>query len=312
MPAKGVRTFSEVFGNTLGTFAAEDDRICAVTAAMKSGTGLSVFADQYPERFFDTGIAEEHAVTFCGAMAANGMRPVFAVYSTFLQRSYDQLLHDAALQRVHVTLAIDRAGIVGDDGETHQGVFDTAFLRTVPGAQVFAPCYFAELEHMLHTAVYDCDGVAAVRYPRGTEGFCPADYAASDEPWQLLGDAQAEIVLVTYGRLFSYACLAREALTAQGISVSVIKLNRIIPIPADAVEAAAHARHVFFFEEGIRQGGVGEDFAAQLAEHAFRGSCRLFAIDDTFVPHASVAESLHALSLDAEGMQVRILEALKK
>lgn len=307
---KSHTSFSDVFGETLCEMARADKRICAVTAAMKVGTGLKSFARMYPDRFFDTGIAEEHALTFSGALAAGEMLPIFAVYSTFLQRSYDQILHDAALQHVNLTLAVDRAGIVGDDGETHQGVFDTAFLNTVPGAVIFSPCYFDELRQMLQCAVYQCGGVSAVRYPRGGEGYRPADFMPSRAAYQRYGPAEADTVLVTYGRLFSFACLAVNALRKKGISVAVLKLNRIRPIDPGAVLEVCKAAHVFFFEEGIRQGGIGETFSSMLLEHTFPGKFLLYAIDDTFLKHASVKETLHSLGLDAEGMELTVAREL--
>ena len=176
--------FSNVFGGELCRLAEKNDRLCAVTAAMCPGTGLTGFSKQFPERFFDVGIAEGHAVTMCAGMAKQGMIPVFAVYSTFLQRAYDMLLHDVALQNLHVVFCVDRAGVVGEDGETHHGVFDVGFLDTIPGMTVLAPANYAELHSMLEYAVYEVKGPVALRYPRGGEG----DYG---EPW----DGQSVTVL---------------------------------------------------------------------------------------------------------------------
>lgn len=307
---KASPSFSSVFGATLCEIAGGDDRICAVTAAMKAGTGLTEFARKYPKRFFDTGIAEEHALTFSGALAAGNMHPVFAVYSTFLQRSYDQILHDAALQHVDLTLAIDRAGVVGDDGETHQGVFDAAFLNTVPGATVYSPAYFDELRLALQNSIYRCKGVSAVRYPRGGEGYRPADFTLSREPYQVYGSQTSKRMLVTYGRLFSAACLAQKALQENGIEIAVLKLNRIRPLDPAAAKTASSAEEIFFFEEGIRQGGVGEAFADQLLSCGFPGKFHLYAIDNTFVKHASVSETLHALGLDEAGMESAIQQEI--
>lgn len=303
-------TFSEVFGETVCEMARADQKICTVTAAMKMGTGLKQFSRLYPERFFDVGIAEEHAVTFSGAMASRGMLPVFAVYSTFLQRGYDQVLHDAALQRVHLTLAIDRAGLVGDDGETHQGLFDAAFLNTIPGATVFSPSYFDEFRKVLHASVYQCTGVSAVRYPRGGELYRPADFSVSCAPYQIYGSSDAQNAIVTYGRLFSFACLARNALQKKGIVIKIVKLNRIRPLDIGAVKAVLESSYVFFFEEGIRQGGIGETFSALLAENGFRGNYRLHAVDDTFVKQSSVKEALASLGLDAEGMERAVAQMI--
>lgn len=299
-------TFSKVFGNILCDMAKEDERICAVTAAMKIGTGLTEFSRQYKERFFDVGIAEEHAVTFSAGLAAGGMLPVFAVYSTFLQRSYDQILHDAALQNLNVTLAIDRAGVVGEDGETHQGLFDVSFLSSIPNITIYSPTYYDELRQALSNAIYH-PGVDAVRYPRGEELFRPDDYLPSDTGYSLYGKKDADILLATYGRLFSFACLAREALHKKGIEVSVLKLDRIKPIPEGAVADATKFRQIFFFEEGMLNGGVGERFEQLLDSEGFSGHYKLHAVDDVFVPNAEVKETLAMLGFDSEGMKNTIL-----
>lgn len=298
--------FSSVFGNHLCSLASNDSRICAITAAMQSGTGLSAFAKQFPERFFDTGIAEEHAVTFSGGLAAGGMLPVFAVYSTFLQRGYDQIIHDAAIQRVKVTFAIDRAGIIGEDGETHQGIFDAAYLSTVPNVTVYSPCYYDELYYDFNEALYHCEGVAAVRYPRGKQLFKPYDFESSCKAYDVYGDDQAENVIVTYGRLFSFACKAIAQLREHNISCRIIKLNRIKPIDPEAVQGAMRGKKLFFFEEGVEQGGIGEHFNYLLGQSGFQGKFILRGITD-FIPHASMAQILESLGLDDAGMAELIM-----
>ncbi|MCY1713236.1 1-deoxy-D-xylulose-5-phosphate synthase [Caproiciproducens galactitolivorans] len=303
-------SFSSVFGNHLCTLAANDSRICAITAAMQMGTGLTGFARQYPERFFDTGIAEEHAVTFAGGLASGGMHPVFAVYSTFLQRGYDQIIHDAAIQRVKVTFAIDRAGVVGEDGETHQGIFDVAFLNTIPNITVFSPAYYDEMYRDLDQAIYHCDGISAVRYPRGKPFFKPYDFESKGMTFDSYGEKNAKIVIVTYGRLFSFACKAISELKNSGISVRIIKLNRIIPVDPDAIADAANAATIFFFEEGIQQGGVGEHFSFLLNKTGYKGKYFLRAITN-FVPHATMLQSLSALGLDDKEMVNMILTECK-
>lgn len=298
--------FSAVFGDALCSFAEEDHRICGVTAAMQSGTGLTQFAAKFPERFFDTGIAEEHSVTFCGGLAAGGLLPVFAVYSSFLQRGYDQLIHDVALQRVKVVLAVDRAGIVGEDGQTHQGIFDAAYFNTIPGAAVYSPSYYDELKSCLRMALYDSPGIAAVRYPRGGQLFRPYDFQPCGCPFDQYGEPSAQITVVTYGRLFSFACLALSRLKERNIQINIIKLNRIRPIDQEAVQMAVAAWHVFFFEEGIAQGGVGEHFNYLLSQARFQGKFHLRAITG-FVAHATMAETLNSLGLDDSGMFKMIL-----
>ena len=298
---KGGETFSGMFGDCLCRFAEQDPAICAISAAMKTGTGLQKFSRAFPRRFFDTGIAEEHAVTFAGGLASHGMRPVFAVYSTFLQRGYDQIIHDTALQGVKVVFAVDRAGIVGEDGETHQGVFDAAFFNAIPGVTVLSPCYFEELYQDLRRALYELPGVVAVRYPRGGQPFCPAQFQPSGADWALYGEAGAPVLLVTYGRLFAQACRAQERLLHEGVRAEILKLNQIKPLPAAALDAAQNRQAVFFFEEGMRCGGVGEHFAASLLERGFHGKFFLQAID-RFVPHETVAQALADLKLDSSAM----------
>lgn len=303
--------FSSIFGNNICTLAAQDNRICAITAAMEIGTGLSNFAKQFPTRFFDTGIAEEHAITFAGGLAAGGMLPVCAMYSTFLQRGYDQIIHDAALQRVKVVFAIDRAGVVGEDGETHQGIFDVAFLNTIPNITVYSPSYYDEFYFDFNQALYHCDGVSAVRYPRGKQMFRPFDFESSRKAFDTYGDDGAEIVIVTYGRLFSFACKALSSLKDAGIQVRIVKLNRIKPIDADAVTCAFNAKKVFFFEEGIEQGGVGEHFDYLLVSSGFTGRFYLKGITN-FVPHATMLQSLNALGLNDRGMINLIMTECEK
>ncbi len=293
--------FSSVFGSCICSLASGDDKICAITAAMQLGTCLTGFAKQYPERFFDTGIAEEHAVTFAGGLAAGGMLPVFAVYSSFLQRGFDQIIHDVALQRVKVVFAIDRAGIVGEDGETHQGIFDTAFLNAIPNISVYAPSYYEELYTAFDQALYHCKGAAAVRYPRGKQLFRPYDFQSSCNAYGLYGAENADLVLVTYGRLFSFACKALSLLKEKGIQARIVKLNRIKPIDKVAVSNVLGAKSVFFFEEAIEQGGVGEHYHHLLCEAGFIGKYFLRGIQN-FVPHATMLQSLEALGLDEQGM----------
>lgn len=303
-PSSSKKGYSARFGEIMCDFAGKDEKICAITAAMKSGTGLSSFARKYRDRFFDVGIAEEHAVTFACGMAAQGITPVFAVYSTFLQRSYDQLIHDAAAQELHIVLGIDRAGIVGDDGETHQGVFDAAMLNSVPGATVYSPCYFDELKADLDRAIYHDSGIAAVRYPRGSEPHRPIDYRCGGL-YTVYGSGKAA-VLVTYGRLFAHAAQAAEVLKEKGTEITIIKLERIRPIPEDAIKIASAFSRVYFFEEGMESGGIGETFCFKLRDYDFNGKFELTAIKDKFVPQSTVEQALESLGLDCTGMVNKI------
>ncbi|MCI8496916.1 MAG: 1-deoxy-D-xylulose-5-phosphate synthase [Clostridiales bacterium] len=304
--------FSSRFGDALCRFAQKDSRICAVTAAMAPGTGLSPFARQFKNRFFDVGIAEQHAVTFCSGLAKNGMMPVFAVYSTFLQRSYDQLVHDAALQNVHMVLGIDRAGIVGEDGETHQGILDVSFLSSIPDVTILSPSYYEELDRMLEDALYRYDGVVALRYPRGREPYRPDDFAGSSEAFDCYGDASSRTVIVTYGRLFGEACRARKMLAERGIKAAVLKLNRIHPLDESCLNQLARDGHVFFFEEAVKRGSVGEHFGLKLFETGYKGRFYHQAVNDCFVPQATVQSTLSHLGLTAEKMAGLILRECGK
>lgn len=236
-------TFSDRFGELLCEMAEKDDRICAITAAMKSGTGLTDFARRFPERFFDVGIAEEGAVTFASGLSVAGQLPVFAVYSTFLQRAYDQLVHDVSMQRIKTVIAVDRAGFVGDDGESHQGLFDCAFLSSIPDMTVYSPTYFDELAVQLHLAFYEVPGACAIRYPRGLEPFRPPEgLSGGKAEYDWLPVAEADTVLVSYGREFGQTAEAAQVLQQNGTPVSLLKLNRVHPIPPEAVEEVLHAK----------------------------------------------------------------------
>lgn len=302
------KSFSSTMADGLCRLAQEDLRICAITAAMKSGTCLTKFAERFPVRFFDVGIAEEHAVTFASGLATGGMLPVFAVYSTFLQRCYDQILNDTSIMNNHIVLAVDRAGIVPDDGETHQGVFDVPFLTTIPHVTIYSPSTFSELDISLKQALYDAAGIAVVRYPKGgelpgCEGFQP-DY----KPYTHLKNGKARILLMTYGRLFSYALIAARELSEEGMPVSLLKLTRIWPLPEECVAIAAEYDWVFFFEEGSRQGGIGQHLQSRLLESGFRGEFRLKAIDG-FLPACSVSAGFRRTGLDVDGMIEAVREA---
>ncbi len=302
---KGVPGFSQAAGRCLCTLAEQDPRLCVVTAAMTGGTGLTEFASRYPKRCFDVGIAEEHAVTFSSGLAVGGALPVFAVYSTFLQRAYDQLLNDTAIMNNHIVLAIDRAGIVPDDGETHQGIFDVPFLSTIPNTTVFAPATFAELEINLKQALYDTPGIAAVRYPKGTEFPALASYKPDYHPYTLFRDPMAGTLVITYGRLFGNVLQAAKRLRVKQ-PVSILKLTRILPIPEETLKIAASYSRVIFFEESAQNGGIAQQFGAALVQRGYRGVYEPVAIN-TFIPTCSVADGLRLTGLDADGMTRRIL-----
>ena len=257
-------SFSSVFGETLTRLAGEDRRICALTAAMVDGTGLTKFSKTYPSRFFDVGIAEGHAVATAAGMAKQGLVPVLAVYSSFLQRGYDMLLHDVALSGLHVVLGVDRAGLVGADGETHHGCFDVMYLSQVPGMKVFCPASFAELRTMLRRAVQEETGPVAVRYPRGGEGAYQED--RSDEAIACLRPG-TDITLLTYGILINEALSAADLLAQRDISAQVLKLSTIAPLSPETIRTTlTGTKRLLVLEDCVETGCVGQRVAAMMAQ----------------------------------------------
>lgn len=295
--------FSNEFGLYLTELAKRDERICAITAAMKYGTGLNHFSRAFGQqgRFFDVGIAEPHAVTFAGGLAANGMLPVFAVYSSFLQRCYDQIIHDLSIEQQHVVIGIDRAGIVGSDGETHQGLFDVAMLSSVPGITLYSPATYEEMRCSLYKSLYEHTGVCCVRYPRGGESKLPA--FDPQVPWAIEPKgANPRLLLVTYGKLSAQAVQAAQTLSQQGVPTAVLKLLRLLPFCEEAVEQAMQAEYVLFAEEGIESGGIGQMFGSRLLENGFQGHYRVLAVHDRFVEQATPDRALALCGLDAQSM----------
>ena len=301
--------FSAVFGQEMCRLAREEPRLCAITAAMAPGTGLSEFFERFPDRAFDVGIAEGHAVSMAAGMAKQGLLPVFAVYSTFLQRSYDMLLHDVGIQGLHVVLGVDRAGLVGADGATHHGVFDPAFLATVPGLAVYAPASFAELRTMLRRAVLEETGRAAVRYPRGGEGAYRGDAG-----WEtrVLRPGR-DITLVSYGVLINQVLDAAEGLAQRGIQAEVVKLGRIAPLDlAPVAESVGRTGRLLVAEEAMAAGGVGERLAAGLLGAGVPlKSLTLANLGTGYIPHGSVEQLLSLHGLDGAHLMKRVEEVLR-
>ena len=299
-------TFSDTFGQTLCEIAQDEPRVCAITAAMLHGTGLTPFAERFPKRCFDVGIAEGHAVSMAGGLAAQGMIPVVAIYSTFLQRAYDMLLQDIAMQKLHAVFAVDRAGIVGEDGETHQGVFDVNFLRSVPNLRVLCPSNQAELRLMLRQAVTELDGPVAVRYPRGGDGEFTQ---AATQPVLRSG---TDITLVSYGIMINNVLSAAELLAQEGISAEVVKLPAIKPIDMAAVAASVRKTgHLLVAEDAVCIGCVGKEIAALLRTVDLTVPMRLCNIGDRFVQHGKVPELHRLLGLDAASLAQAAKEVMR-
>lgn len=295
-------SYTEVFGKTLTKLADIDDKIVGITAAMPDGTGLNIFAEEHKDHFFDVGIAEQHAVTAAAGMAAAGMKPVAAIYSTFMQRAYDSIMHDICMQKLHVTLCLDRAGLVGDDGYTHHGVFDYAYLRSIPNMTIMAPKDENELQHMLKTAL-DFDGPVSVRYPRGS-----GVGVALDTQWQDLSIGKAEVLRTgkdvcfwAIGSMVQTALDAAELLEAQGISAGVVNMRFAKPLDVELLrEHAQSYGKIITLEEGVLAGGVGSAVLEELNANNLLEQCevRCFGIPDEFVMHGDKKLLFRDLGLD--------------
>ncbi len=299
-------SYSTVFGRELVEMAEKDDRICAITAAMKYGTGLQFFHNRFPERFFDVGIAEQHAVTFAGGLASMGQIPVFAVYSTFLQRSYDQLIHDVAIGGLHVVLGIDRAGIVGEDGETHQGMFDVPMLTTIPNTVIYSPSCYEELKMCMQKAIYVNKGLAAIRYPRGAENASfNTNYLNTD--YLFMRQNNSGILIITYGRIYNDAFLAQKTVLVDGIKCDLLKLTKIYPLSRSIISEIAGYKHIVFFEESCGEGSISEMVGDRLLEIGYSGDYSRVTASG-FVKQAPVQDCLDELGLTAEKMAGYIRE----
>ena len=304
-------SFSTVFGKALCEAASADKKICAITAAMKYGTGLQFFGHAYRDRFFDVGMAEQHAVTFAAGLASQGMTPVAAIYSTFLQRAYDQILHDVCLLRVKVIFAIDRAGLVPADGETHQGIYDPAFLSEA-GIPIYSPSNYAELCYWLVQLVGPrYTGPQALRYPRGGESAALARYGCTGRAFDFLtGQPEADTVLVSYGSEVEDVLAAGAALEAQGIPCRACKLVKIFPFTDEFLHAIERFNTILFAEECVCAGGIGQQLVARLTEDGWRGTFIHRAVDNTKLTHATVPELKELQGLDAASLVQAVRQAL--
>ena len=311
--ADAPKTYTQAFGDTLIDLAKEDESIVAITAAMPGGTGLTKFAKVYPKRCIDVGIAEQHALTFAGGLACSGLKPVVAIYSTFLQRAYDQIIHDICIQNLHVVMCLDRAGIVGADGATHTGMFDIAYLRCLPNMTVMCPKDEVELSHMLKTALEDMDGPVAIRYPRGS------GLGLDAETPKALPVGQAELIaegkdglMISVGTRFSDAQAAVNIVKDEDKkSFALLNLRFVKPLDvASIVQYLPKGKPLVVIEEGVGNGGIGEKIGVEALKSGWHGSFVHIAMPDAFPEHGTQAEILRDLKLDKDGIIEQIRSVL--
>lgn len=309
----GRRSYTDIFGESMVCLGKENKNLVAITAAMEEGTGLSGFHCAFPERFYDVGIAEQHAVTFAAGLAAGGIRPVVAIYSSFLQRAYDQILHDVALQHLPVIFAVDRAGIVGSDGETHQGVFDLSYLSSIPGMAVLAPKNGAELVEMLR---FSCshDGPIAIRYPRGAayEGLsefqAPVEFGKSELIYE-----ESDIAILALGSMMEEAEKIRNMLKASGSRVTLVNARFAAPIDRELLRKLAQTHKLFVtMEENVKRGGYGEAVASYVMEQDWNVKVLALALPDAYIPHGTRRELLEQCRMDVELLAGRIWNAYNR
>ncbi len=301
----GAPTFTEAFTEALLTEAEADSRICAVTAAMADGCGLDPFRSAFPNRFFDVGIAEEHAVTFAGGLSSRGMKPVVTIYSTFMQRVFDQVWHDVALQKGNVTFVLSHSGVVPGDGVTHQGIYDVSLLASVPGIRIESPDTAEELKKAFSSSLKG-GGTTVIRYAKGHGANYPEDEFRPMDGGKLkrFGSGRIHLLAVTYGRISEnvYEALA-EYTKRTGKAAALAVLCRIVPMNTEAFrDLIEEAEEIVFVEEGIRQGGIGEGFAAVLAEKHSPKSVRIRAIEEGFLPHGTTEELICRIGMDKDSL----------
>lgn len=302
-------TFSEEYTKLLTEYSRINPNAVAITAAMCDGTGLSEYKKEFSDRLFDVGISEEHAATFAAALSAGGLLPFYTVYSTFFQRSYDQVIHDIALQNLKVVIALDRAGIVGADGATHHGLFDVSMMLNVPNTAIYSPATFAELKYAFNKCT-EHDNVSVLRYPKGCDSKLISSVFSSDGDFSLDCVEYSEIVIVTYGRVTEEALKAKVLLKTKGHSVSVLKFLKLKPLDFKKIELLINSispKLLCVVEEGMKTGGFGEYLLSNVKLNA---KTDIIAIDETFVPHGTVQELYDLCSLSGTKICARILKCL--
>ncbi len=310
VPADAPRKFQDVFGDTLLELARRDPKVVAITAAMPSGTSVSTMQAEFPERVFDVGISEGHAVTFAGGLAKDGLKPFVAIYSSFLQRGYDHIIHDVALNSLPVTFCIDRAGLVGEDGATHHGAYDLAYLRTIPGMTIGAPRNGAVLRQMMHTAATTEHGPMAIRYPRGgklTDGDAPLEPIQIGKGEQLRDGTDA--VVLSIGATAEEVAKAAFEASQAGISVAHYDMRFIKPIDEDILRAAAESgRPIITVEDGTRLGGLGSAVSEWMAANGYSPKLAVLAIPDEFIPQGTPTQLKHIAGIDSDAILNTIKE----
>ena len=304
-------SYSEIFGKILSEIAEKNEKVVAITAAMTDGTGLTNFANKFPKRIFDAGIAEQHAVTMAAGLAANGIVPVVALYSSFLQRAYDQIVHDVAIQNLHVVFAVDRAGLVGNDGETHQGVFDESFLMQIPNMTVLSPADYRELESMLDYAVNIADGPVAIRYPRGTmKEFVSGSYKKIETGKGVVAEEGKDVTIAACGKMVATAVKVREILKKSNIEAEVINLRFIKPLDEDVlIKSSTKTKKVVVIDEAVPCGSFAVSIKATLPREA---DVLLKTLPDEFIKHGTVEELLKENKMDAESIAEDTIKFLRR
>lgn len=307
-------TYSEVFGTKLLDIASKNDKIVAVTAAMPEGTGLKEFKSKFPSRFFDVGIAEQHAVTMAAGLAVGGLKPYVAIYSTFLQRAYDQILHDVCMQNLPVVFAIDRAGLVGKDGETHQGMFDISYLRHIPNITIMAPKNFLELEEMLDFSS-SFNSPLAIRYPRGSDGILEGSQALplNSLQWEMLKEGKSFIVLIAVGKMVDIAYQSAQILQEESIDVAVVNARIIKPLDEGFLTNLAKYYDVWLtLEDNVVKGGFGSSINEFIAQKGYNITMINYGLPDKFITHGDVNTLMENLGLDPKSIAWQIKRIIGK
>ncbi len=311
----GAPAYTTIFGKALLEIAKQNSQVVAITAAMPDGTGLDILQKEMPERYFDVGIAEEHAVTFAAGLATQGIIPVVAIYSTFLQRAFDQIIHDVALQKLHVVFVLDRAGLVGADGPTHHGSFDLTYLRLIPNMVIMAPKDEAELRDMLFTAINYKEGPVAIRYPRGSALGVPLQNGFTEIPIAKAEKIESgdDVVLLAVGNMVEYAKKASEKLLADGIHAEIINMRFVKPLDTDILdECAKRFEKIVTIEESTIVGGFGSGLLEYFSEKKYKNEILRIGLPDQFVDHGTQEELHHIIGIDPDGIVGKIKLFLNK